>query len=227
MRLVRSHVIYLLALLAIVAGLVVAMRSAYAQSSVGKPAHISASVPARLLVIGDSISVGYDALVQKDGYAFLLAHALNAQLGMRAAFGINTPEMYAALERQSLPGATYVVIELGTNDTASDHQAFVRDYPAILAIVRRFSPYARLVCTGPWAPYSALQNIDAYTISQDCVAAHGVYVDLQRLFAVAAYHGPAGFNFWGGVTDTFHPNDRGHLAIALAIQRALRSGPLP
>jgi hypothetical protein len=66
--------------------------------------------------------------------------------------------------------------------------------------------------------------IDAYTGSQNCAAAQRVYVDLPPFFAVPAYRGPAGFKFWGGVTNTFYSNNRGHLAIALAIPRALRSG---
>jgi acyl-CoA thioesterase I len=121
-----------------------------------------------------------------------------------------------------------VVVQIATNDFVRevpvDHYSAA--YAELLDRLRIDSPNAELICMGAWFdPYErnplgvSVADYDAATRTQ-CEAAGGRYVDLSATYLDAANHGPEGRPTYLGPGDMFHPNDRGHAALASLILQA-------
>lgn len=180
----------------------------------------------RLLVVGDGLSVGYDATDVQHGYVSLLARSLHARLTMRAAGGLLTPALYDALQDDPPAQADIIVVELGTNDGGKDYWSFLQAYPAVLAMLRRISPNAILICSGPWQPHVRTQDGDNVYIQNFCNAQGGMFVDLQHLYTNPAYHWTTTDHWLGWLstyTDQFLPNNAGMAAICSAFLAAIHS----
>ena len=113
-----------------------------------------------------------------------------------------------------------IVVEIGTNDSGSSTPiaAFTSGYAQLITSLVAAAPGAEVVCLTSWDTPVHAAAYDA-VIQADCPA--GRTVDLSALYAQAALHGPVGTKeSWLGTytTDSFHPNDKGHSAIAAEIE---------
>lgn len=126
-----------------------------------------------------------------------------------------------------------IVLQVATNDFGKglSLQQYRANYGAILAGLRALAPRARLLCLGGWRASTEVNGagvtggqFDAMT-SSECAAARGQFVSLEGLFRNPANHGPQGRSTFLGPGDWFHPNDRGHQAIANLVVQNL--GPVP
>lgn len=116
-------------------------------------------------------------------------------------------------------GADVAVLEIGTNDV---HHVpigdFAHNYRRLLAMIRRTSPRAHVMCLGAWslpnAPELSIQPYNA-TIARAC--SNGTYFPLTDIWRNAGFHGPVGRLTWDGRGDAFHPNDDGYRAIATRV----------
>lgn len=102
----------------------------------------------KLLVFGDSITQGYDALYPSRHYVPRLGQALNAQVYNKALGGaISFPELAAARKPFD---PDYVLVAYGTNDwrkiPLTDH---LRRYRALLTAIRNNYPGAQFFCSRP------------------------------------------------------------------------------
>lgn len=107
------------------------------------------TLPAKkLLVFGDSITQGFDALRPTRHHIGRIADALGAQEFNKAIGGaISFPEM-ARMKDDMDPD--YVLIAYGTNDwVRSDEEFFARQYRALLAAIRDNYPRARVFALTP------------------------------------------------------------------------------
>jgi lysophospholipase L1-like esterase len=178
--------------------------------------------PRRSVVfIGDSLTVGLYASTIDDTYASLLAVRWKATLLDRVGIaGVHADGLLTAVQTM-VPNATDAVIEVGTNDfTNTTPNDFNLSYRALLAAVRQREPHAQFVCLGLWRSETERglggQPPDVYdTLIQ--AACPGPFVSLQALTMDPANRGPANQPTFHGPSDTFHPNDRGHEAIAATI----------
>jgi acyl-CoA thioesterase I len=182
----------------------------------------------RLVVVGDSLAAGRFAGTQDEAFPEQVAAATRSRLELDAAPGLTT----AALAAQPVPGGGDVaVVEAGTNDFLyqTPRRRFAEDYRALLAKVAAASPGAKLVCLTIWIPEDAKGQAPAKipasfydeTIRRACAA--GAVADVAPLFARPALHGPAGRTTFLGPGDAFHPNSKGHAAIARLIESRLRA----
>jgi acyl-CoA thioesterase-1 len=120
-----------------------------------------------------------------------------------------------ALKNSEFPqGQQLYVVELGTNDaTRVDHREFRAQYSELLDRIRSASPDAALLCIGLWRPKTIADTFD--TIIKDlCEVRGGVFQSISDLSEEESLKGPAGVTTFGGESDDFHPNDRGHRMIA-------------
>jgi acyl-CoA thioesterase I len=202
-------------------------------SSIGTalPTPVKAALPhddsLRLLFVGDSLRAGFFATRQSLSYPELVAKHLRREhhttTVLDATKIATTGDGFRRVASvKAVPSsADLVVVELGTNDVVKTPLSdFRRDYRHLLALIRRTSPAARLLCLSVWqggqsvdperSPYNAV-------IASECRT--GVYVNITDLALNRGYHGPANRRTFvqTQLSDTFHPNDAGHAAIATAI----------
>jgi acyl-CoA thioesterase-1 len=186
--------------------------------------------PLRILFVGDSLTVGDYATRGDHAFPALVSAALRrrgivtellrAKVGVKASYWATRP----------LPTADLVVLELGTNDFSKNltpPRTFDRDYQRLVAHLRATSPRAILLCLSIWRSARHAyryhdEHIATYnsTIANDCH--DGAYVPISQLFDRRANRTPAARTALPGAPDGFHPNNRGHHAIAAAILAALR-----
>ena len=77
------------------------------------------------------------------------------------------------------------------------------------------------MCVGVWRPKKNAETFD--TIIKDlCEVRGGVFVSISDLAEDASLKGPEGVATFGGLSDAFHPNDRGHRMIADRIMEVIR-----
>ena len=77
------------------------------------------------------------------------------------------------------------------------------------------------MCLGVWRPKKNAETFD--TIIKDlCEVRGGVFVSISDLAEDASLKGPEGVPAYGGLSDAFHPNDRGHRMIADRIMELIR-----
>lgn len=184
--------------------------------------------PARVLVVGDSLSRGLYASTEENGYRSLLLDQLAEQHeeGVEPQTVALTGAAAGRVAEIADPpsGLAVAVVELGTNDIGDQTPLpkFRATYARLLDAITDESPDVALVCLGAWqgeelaAPYDAV-------ISEECEAAGGVFRPLAPIFSAPGMRGPAGEPAVGegGVSDMFHPNDDGHEAIAELVLDAL------
>ena len=96
---------------------------------------------------------------------------------------------------------------------------FASTYSALVGRIREKSPDAALVCVGVWPDYG--QDYDA-EIETACHDRQGSFVPIRDLWSTEGMRGPAGVPTPHGESDTFHPNDAGHRAIADRILNSIR-----
>lgn len=181
--------------------------------------------PLRMLVVGDSIAAGHFATTDAQAFPQVVTRVLERH-GAVSETTLAAPGQTAGyFADTSFPASDLAVIELGTNDDRSDQDAtplptFTKNYRAVIAAVRRAAPAAKLVCLGIWRRDSLTSQAIDGVISQTCT--NGIYVPVQSIYDDDLARGPAGRTVAGGVSDDFHPNDRGHAEIADAIIGSLR-----
>jgi acyl-CoA thioesterase-1 len=179
----------------------------------------------RVSFVGDSIDRGLFASDKSLGFHALMVHEwrksgpvtdfpMESMVGGTARDAVENPEFP---KDQQL-----YVVELGTNDEVRmNYREFRTEYDTLLDRIRNASPDAALVCVGVWRPKKDAQTFD--TIIKDlCEIRDGVFVSISDLSEDASLKGPVGVRTWGGVSDDFHPNDRGHRLIADRVLDVIR-----
>lgn len=182
--------------------------------------------PLRLLVAGDSIADGYYASTPERGFAEVLDDRLaedGAVVPVTVAVsGARAFRVAASVERETVVAEPFdlAVLEAGTNDIGVSTTRDMADgYRRLLDAVESRSPDAEVVCLGPWDKPRVVRSFES-VVRRLC--ADHVYVPLSDLFVDRSLHGPTGEPTELGRRDWYHPNDRGHAAIAQRIQDALR-----
>lgn len=154
------------------------------------------------------------------------------QTGLTAAAAYNT--LY---NQVPMTPANLVIVELGTNDYLNNTLStdFATDYGLLLELLGDRNPTALFLCCQIWAPnapnaignYPDPYNNKIATAAGNLWSTHGLIghtVAITPLYQVAGNRGPAGVcTGTGGTSDTFHPNDTGHAAIASAIMQRIGS----
>ena len=162
----------------------------------------------KLLVFGDSITQGYDALRPSERYISRLADALGAEEINKAIGGEQFFPALAKLPESFTPD--YVVVAYGTNDWshAESSEAFCRACRDFYETVSRRYPAARIFAITPiwrkdmneYRPFGAFANAENYI--REAVS------DLENVTVIR------GFDFVPKDTAYFsdgflHPNDEG------------------
>jgi acyl-CoA thioesterase-1 len=180
--------------------------------------------PLRVSIVGDSMDYGLFATEKALTFHELMVEEWRKS-GPVADQMPNTIGGTArdALKTQDFPrGQQLYVVELGTNDAVRvNYQDFRTEYNTLLDRIRSASPDAALVCVGPWRPKEIADTFDTM-IKDLCEVRGGVFRSISDLFTDKSLKGPAGVLTFRGVSDAFHPNDRGHRAIADRILDAIR-----
>lgn len=122
-------------------------------------------------------------------------------------------------------GDDLTFVMAGTNDERAgrSYSQVYADYAGLLDRILARVPATRLVCAGVWQePGETTAHVEAL-IAEQAALHGGQFVPLSDLFPVASYKTPTGVPAFGGyVTDGFHPNDTGHLAIYNRLRNALQ-----
>jgi lysophospholipase L1-like esterase len=188
------------------------------QASTAEPSAVAERAPLRLLVAGDSIVDGYYATTPERGFTALLEASLAQVRDLTsvvvAVSGARGFRVAAQVETATVGEDPFdvVVLEVGANDVGKSSLREWRDgYTRLLDAVAATSPDARVVCLGPWIAKGPTQPYLA-VVRRLCVGQ--VVLGLGDLYGRPGLRGPAGTATWLGASDLFHPNDRGHGAIA-------------
>lgn len=172
--------------------------------------------PLRVLVAGDSLSQGRFATAANEAYVPRLREALSAG-GEVVLDVIGNSGKTSAEVTPDIPKAPYdlVILELGTNDAMKEDvaQKFHENYRALVTAVRDASPNAALMCAGSWQTDYRASAVDPQIYKQ-CTDQGGKFVRLNSLFNNSENRGPDKAQGVYGVGDNFHPNSKGHEAIA-------------
>ena len=177
---------------------------------------VAAGAPLRVTFVGDSLDHGLYATAADRGFHPLMVESWRAagpvsdtplnSLGGTTSTALGNPDVP---RNQDL-----VVVELGTNDvTRVNHQTFRQNYHELLERVRAASPDAVVLCVGPWRPADTGKRYEVI-IKDLCEAQYGVFRSISDIAENPDMRGPADVVTPYGVSDDFHPNDRGHRAIA-------------
>lgn len=174
--------------------------------------------PLRLLITGDSLAGGFYASTQDNGFSKIVQAGL-AQKGPVEALGASRAHATLSTVDSILDVPANIdlaIVELGTNDVGAktDPKAFGDQYGALLDKVQRNSPTVAVLCLSTWQSPATTAPVYNTIIKDKCSKSGGKYVDLTSLFISEVNRGPAGVDTWVGKSDTFHPNDTGHKAIA-------------
>lgn len=171
--------------------------------------------PLRVMVAGDSLSVGYYASTKDKSFKSLVL----SQLGQAEALDPKQgPGKLSTVDRiiEVPPNLDLAIIELGTNDVGVPVplETFKANYVNLFNMVKKSSPDVRFMCASTWAKDSPTFDVAIHDL---CETVDGAYVDLTGAKAVPANRGPKDVQTEFGLSDAFHPNDAGHKAIAEAI----------
>lgn len=177
---------------------------------------VEAGAPMRVTFVGDSLDHGLYATTADRGF-----HSLMVQSWRTGGAVTDTPlnslggTTTTALGNRDIPrDQDLVVVELGTNDvTRISHQSFRQNYHELLNRIKGASPDAALLCIGPWRPADTGGRYEII-IKDLCEAGGGVFRSISDLAENDGMSGPADEPTKYGLSDDFHPNDRGHQAIA-------------
>ncbi|WP_323793742.1 SGNH/GDSL hydrolase family protein [Nocardioides sp.] len=178
----------------------------------------------RVLLAGDSITLGYHASDVASSYAALLLD----DWGTRRAVEVTRAEeagargwrIARAVEALADPAWDVAVLEVGANDVGKTAvQEFADDYRDLVLAAERGEPEL-VVCLGPWNDGVRTPPYDL-VVAQICDGDGRVHAPLSDLYDDAALHGPVGASTAFGPRDGFHPNDAGHAAIARRVAAAI------
>lgn len=182
-----------------------------------------AGAPLTMLVLGDSLTLGATSSAPELAWVPLLTAEIQQTNPVTvttvaqsmAARGVEVSDALT-----NLPSGTFdiVAVEVGTNDAIhSDLVTFTADYTTLLSRIREASPQAALACLSAWGNKDDNREFNA-AIETACKAASGSFVNISNLHADESNRWAESVLPDGTATDNFHPNDKGHAAIA---QRAL------
>lgn len=181
--------------------------------------------PLRVLFSGDSLSAGWYATTEDQGFRPLVQAALQKQ-GEFTFEGTyrEGDRVQDIADSFTIPGnVDLAIVELGTNDVTknTDPAVFRDQYDAYLDAVLDASPDAQHICLGVFAaPDEAAQKIDNH-IADVCQEHDGEYIEIKDLYTNDSLRGPAGAETWLGPADNGHPNDEGHARIAERVLSAI------
>ena len=174
----------------------------------------------RVLVAGDSLAGGFFASTRDKSFVSLLVSGIDSRSASRTQLVFAS--MFPRREGEPVGIRQYVpekiepkvdlaIIELGTNDSNRlSISEFTREYGRYLTSVRLKNPHSRIVCLGVWGRSPTFDE----EIERECARVGGSFIDLLPVYSDSSNRGPAGTTTEEGVSDEFHPNDRGHAAIA-------------
>lgn len=182
------------------------------------PSPVALPATPNILFYGDSITVGSFADTDADTFRGIVTAVLNGRPTVVAQKGIQT---FSFLQKTPVPpiDADLAVIELGTNDAGATPPAqFAGSYAELIDSVRKRSK--AIVCLSVWGNTEKARPYNE-AIRNACSATTDRYVDITSRYPNENYRGPAGQSIGGEMTDNFHPNTKGHAAIAAALLSAI------
>jgi lysophospholipase L1-like esterase len=194
----------------------------------------------RVLVVGDSISrhgpaeyLGWngDWGMAASSAVNDFAHRLQARLAagqgkpvelrVEAVGGGTVAGKLAAAQELAALRAEVIVIQLGENDREPE-DAFRNHYAALVELLRRANPGARLVCTGVWSPPDGRSGRND-TIRAVCRQYGLPFADITAVCADPRNYGGTSGQ-WSHPGVCWHPGDGGMAGYAEAIFQALLAG---
>lgn len=186
----------------------------------GNDALLQPAEPLRVLLAGDSITIGYYATTTDESFASLLLDEWSAaaeveltrveEAGARAWRITRGVEQLAASDPFDVD---VVVLEVGANDVGKTTvREYAADYRELVAAAERGTPRL-VVCLGPWNDAARTAAYDR-VVGRVCDGDGRVHVPLSDLYDTPGMRGPAGAATELSPRDDFHPNDDGHAAIA-------------
>jgi lysophospholipase L1-like esterase len=178
----------------------------------------------RVLFVGASVTQGWFASTRQTAYPSIVVRHFTSE-GRRVQVRVLARPGATAEEAESwdLDGrADIVVLQMATNDFFHDvpPEVFSAAYANMVQRLRVASPDAELICMGGWDNPAQVNRLGIPASEYDvrahsvCDSVGGRYADLSAAFLDARNHGPAGRTTYLGPGDNFHPNDRGHEALA-------------
>lgn len=188
---------------------------------------------------GDSLSQGYFATTQDNSFPYILAKKLQT-LNTESASTISATGVYGgklsdglnpkSIEAIAKPKPNLITFEYGTNDAGdnpvptpiTDFQKQIDEW--VEKVTANNKPLIVFVTTWNQGPRG-----DEYDkiIINTAKKYNYPYVYIKDLYMNEKNKGPAGLDTWVGKSDTFHPNNQGHEAIAEAIFQTIKSYKSP
>lgn len=189
-------------------------------SPTAAPERTSHADSTSILVAGDSLAGGYYASSAEKGFVDRVADSIDGPVQVTKATRAHESLAVVSSVAEIPEDVDIAIVELGTNDVGipTPEAEFREGYASLLDRVRETSPDAKLICIGTWTGWGWTQD---ETIRSECIARDGAYVHLRDLFDRDELHGPEGVETPVGTSDWFHPNNRGHAAIANRVSTAL------
>jgi lysophospholipase L1-like esterase len=179
-----------------------------------KPAASKGPSQYRIAFFGDSVSVGYGSSDRRKTYVARVTRWLQARdrrviETVDAKGGV--PVAYWTYAQIPTP-LDAAVVELGTNDVrlGTPLAQFARDYRTLTHRIRAAAPRARLLCLSIWSRLG-WASLEREVNAQIRAVCPGTYVDITGFRARRHIRS----------SDGFHPNDRGYLLIARAVEAKL------
>ncbi|POH63970.1 hypothetical protein C3B59_10530 [Cryobacterium zongtaii] len=194
----------------------------FAPNAVAEPAVPVASFerpsdrPLGVVFAGDSLTYGLYASAEELGYRPQVVAALEQGGPVEWSRGGQTGnKIQTVTESITFPATTDIaILELGTNDVfKTPVEEIPAQYDALVAKVKASAPAAKIVCLGVWSNVDGRRNWDA-PIKASCEAGGGTFLPLGSAYDAAESRGPVGVEVFGGISDDFHPNDKGYRLIA-------------
>ncbi len=189
--------------------------------------------PLSVFYAADSLSYSLFSSTEANGYRPLVNAELrkHGQILEQRATKADPQALFKVGNVQDVPnsGVDLAILELGTNDMGTADVAsrtpidqFHKDYVALVNNVRR-SANVQVICVGAWGGRGqTITDPYDFEIQKICEANGGKYVDLTDIYELKDTFGPKGTATWLGPADNFHPNDKGHRAIADLILERIR-----
>lgn len=181
--------------------------------------------PLSVFYAGDSLSYGLYSSTEANGYRFLLNDELrkHGEIVEHRATKADEKALFKIGNVQNIPesGVDIAILELGTNDLGTNEvgsrtepDLFHKQYQDLVRNVQR-SAGVQIICVGVWGGSGqTISDPYDFEIQKVCQEHGGQYVDLTAAFELKDTFGPKGAPSWLGISDGFHPNDKGHRLIA-------------
>jgi lysophospholipase L1-like esterase len=184
------------------------------------------------LFIGDSLTAGLYAEAAINSFAHQLSdwitglgYATPSTLSMSGGTTADAAAEAATIEADA---PLICLIELGTNDLATDPVAFEASYRTILDAALAGNADCLFVLMSTWRESLADAGAPGREVNDaiiEAIAAEygdtAVYVDISAIKDEPTMAGPAGVETVGGVSDAWHPNNAGHAALFAVAQAAM------